>query len=234
MVDRSVRRAGAGAAMLGAVLGIAFNVLHPRGSGVTVADELNLVSGSPIWLFDHFMLVWALLISLVGLIVIGLCFNQEPARSWGRVAAASAVASGAIALTTIFMDGMANNAAAAEWAASGSSAALASGAAVVAVTIAMFTGLMFTFFGLTPVLFGAAVLNSNEYPRWLGYLAMGAGLLGLVTGSIQFMNGISALTANILFPISSLAFTIWALVMGWTLWKRSEEVVAPTATEAVA
>ena len=48
------------------------------------------------------------------------------------------------------------------------------------------------------------------------------------------MNGISELTANILFPISSLAFTIWALVMGWTLWKRSEEVVAPTATEAVA
>ena len=233
MVDRSVRRAGAGAAMLGAVLGIVFNVLHPRGSGVTVADELSLVSGSSIWLFDHFMLVWALLISLVGLIVIGLCFNQEPARSWGRVAAASAVASGAIALTAIFMDGLANNAAAAE-AASGSSAALASGAAVVAVTTAMFTGLMFTFFGLTPVLFGAAVLNSNEYPRLLGYLAMGAGLLGLVTGSIQFMNGISPLTANILFPISSLAFTIWVLVMGWTLWKRSEEVVAPTATEAVA
>jgi len=220
--------------MVGAALGIVFNVLHPRGSGVTVADELSLVSGSPIWLFDHFMLVWALLISLVGLIVIGLCFNQEPARSWGRVAAASAVASGAIALTTIFMDGIANNAASAAWAASGSSAALASGAAVVAVTMAMFTSLMFTFFGLTPVLFGAAVLNSNEYPRWLGYLAMGAGLLGLVTGSIQFMNGLSPLTANILFPISSLAFTIWALVMGWTLWKRSEEVVATPAEEAVA
>lgn len=233
MVDRAVRRAGAGAAMVGAVLGIVFNVLHPRGPGFGAADELNLVAGSSIWLFDHFMLLWAILFALVGLVVIGLSFEREPGRSWGRVALASAIAGGAITLVAVLMDGMATSAAAADWAASESADALASGTAVVTVVTAMFTAIMFTFFGLTPVLFGVAVLNSAEYPKWLGYLAVGAGLLGLVTGSIQFLNGISALTANFLFPISSLAFSVWALVMGWTLWKRSE-AVATTTQEAIA
>jgi hypothetical protein len=219
--------------MVGAVLGIVFNVLHPRGAGVAVTDELGLAAGSTIWIFDHFMLVWALLFALVGLVVIGLSFEREPGRSWGRVALASALASGAVILAAVFMDGIATKAAAVQWAATQSPEALASGTAVAMLVLAMFTAIMFTFFGLTPVLFGVAVLKSAEYPRWLGYLAVGAGALGLITGSIQFMNGISPLTANILFPISSLAFTVWALVMGWTLWKRSE-AVATTTQEAIA
>jgi hypothetical protein len=234
VLDRAVRRAGAGAAMAGAVLGIIFNLLHPRGGVSDAASELNLVAGSPIWLFDHFMLMWALLISLVGLIVIGLSFVQEPAASWGRVAATAAAASGALALTLISVDGMASGSAAEAWSAAQSPETLAAGTAVATIAVALFTGLMFTFFGLTPVLFGGAVLSSGEYPRWLGYLAVASGALGLITGSIQYLNGISDLTATLLFPIASLAFTVFALLMGWTLWKRTEEAPVPTTEEAIA
>jgi hypothetical protein len=214
--------------MVGAVLGIVFNVLHPRGSGIaTLTDELRLVAGSEIWRFDHFMLIWAIALSFIGLVVIGRSFDEEPAASWGRVAVASAVVGAAVGLATVLLDGMATHAAATEWTTSPSPASLASTAAVSAVTVALFTGLMLTFFGVTPLLYGAAVMNSARYPKWLGYLALSSGLLGLTAGSIQFLNGISQLTANILFPISSLAFTLWLLIMGRNLWKRSGE---PTAS----
>src|SRR5918999_5698777 len=101
---------------------------------------------------------------------------------------------------------MANAAVAGAWSAQQNLETLAAGTAVATVSLALFTGLMFTFFGITPVLFGITVLSSREYPRWLGYLAVASGVLGLLTGSIQFMNGPSDLTAAILFPIGSLAF----------------------------
>ena len=234
MLHRSVLRAGAGAAMVGAVLGIVFNVLHPRGSFTDATGELSLVAGSPIWLFDHFMLLWAVLISLAGLVVIALSFASEPAASWGRVAAFVAAASGGLGLTLIALDGMATSTAAEAWSAAQSPENLGAGLAVATIGVSLFTGLMFTFFGLTPVLIGMAVLNSAEYPRWLGYLAVGSGILGLITGSIQYMNGISSLTANVLFPIASLAFTVFGLIAGWTLWRRTEEVAVTTTKEAMA
>jgi hypothetical protein len=123
---------------------------------------------------------------------------------------------------------MANYAVATEWAASQSAASLAAGTAVAQISLALFTGIMPTFFGITPVLFGIAVMSSDEHPNWLGYLALLAGLLGILTGSIQFLNGVAPLTADILFPISSIAFTLWTLIMGWRLWSRSAAPAAVT------
>lgn len=227
-MDRAVRRAGAGAAIVGAVLGFVFNLLHPRGSVVNVTDELRLVSESQIWLLDHFGLMVAIGLSVIGLVVIGRSLDKEPAGSWGRLAAASAVLGGSVALVTLFVDGMANYAVATEWAASQSAASLAAGTAVAQISLALFTGIMPTFFGITPVLFGIAVMSSDEHPNWLGYLALLAGLLGILTGSIQFLNGVAPLTADILFPISSIAFTLWTLIMGWRLWSRSAAPAAVT------
>lgn len=226
MSDRAVRRAGAAAAIAGAVLGIVFNIVHPRSSGVaSVVDELRLVAESRIWRLDHFMLMWSIALTLIGLVVIGRSFDKEPANSWGHVAIAVALVGGTLGLATIFADGMAVQDVATDWASSRSEASLATATAVSQMTLALFTALIFVFFGITPLLYGVAVLGSDEYPKGLGYLAIGSGLLGLVAGSMQFLGGISQLTASVLFPISSLATTVWLLLMGWYLWKRSAVAV---------
>lgn len=225
MLDRNVLRAGAGAAMIGAVLGLVFNALHPRTGDIASAEaELELVSDSGIWLFDHYMLAWAIAFGFIGLVAIGRSFaGEEPAGSWGRIAVASAVAGSAIAFLTIVVDGMAMHEVAEDWAAAPNSPqALATGEAVAAVGLALFTALQASLFGVTPVLYGVAGVTSNAYPRWLGYLAIGAGVLGLLTASIQFLAGISELTANVMFTIASLAFTVWLFVMGWNLWSRAQ------------
>ena len=83
------------------------------------------------------------------------------------------------------------------------------------------------FFGLTPILYGVAVVTGDEYPGWLGWVAILAGIVGVVTGTIIFYDGFSTLTDVVLFPIASILFTAWVGIMGYTLWQRAS---APATT----
>lgn len=224
MLDRSVLKWGGLSAMVGSVLGLVANVLHPRSSAGAgdVQAELELVAGSGIWLFDHFLIAWTGAFALIGLVSLGWSYRDNVASSWGRLATASAIGGVIVLFVTVLVDGMAVKTVADEWARTGSDTDLATGKAVTYVSVALFTGLQGSFFGLTPVLFGLAGLTTDQYPRGLAWLALIAGLLGLLTASIQYLGGISNLTANVLFPISSLGFTIWIFVMGWRLWKSAD------------
>ncbi len=239
MAQRTLFRVGAIGAMVGAALGLIFNLLHPRGSGIdTSLEELDLVADSGIWLFVHYMLAWALAFSLVGLIAVARSFTGEAGESWGRFARAAAIASIGIAAVTVTVDGVAVKEVADNWAEAGrgtGSAAFATGDAVANVSLALFITVIGSLFGLTAVLFGVAGLVSADYPRWLGYMALVAGVAGLLTASITFLSGRSDVTLNVLFTISSLLYTIWLFTSGWYLWQRSgalrpeEETVAAAA-----
>jgi hypothetical protein len=225
MAQRTLFRVGAISAMVGAVLGLVFNLLHPRGGGIdTSQEELDLVADSGIWLFDHFMIAWALAFSFLGLVAIARSFTGEAGESWGRFALAAAIGSIAIALVGVTVDGMAMKEVADNWAEAGrgtGSSAFAAGDAVANVSLALFTAVIGSLFGFTALLFGIAGLVSTNYPRWLGYVAVVAGVAGLVTASITFLTGPSDVTFNVLFAGSSILFTIWLFVGGWYLWQRA-------------
>lgn len=221
MLERTVLRLGGAAAMLGAAIGFVFNVLHPRPSDYSIGAEIELVADSGIWLFDHWMLGWSIVFSFVGLAVIARSFREEPAASWGRVAFAAAAAGAALGIATIVVDGMAMKEAALN-AAGGGEAAQAAAEAVAYVGMGLFTGLIGFTFGLQPVLFGIAGIVSDQYPRWLGYLAVVAGVLGFVGAATQFLTGLSTFTVVGMFLPASLGFTVYIFVMGWHLWQRAD------------
>jgi hypothetical protein len=128
------------------------------------------------------------------------------------------------------VDGMAVKAAADAWAANPDDPAIYGRAlAVIDMQRILFTGIQGSIFGLTPLLFGVAGLMTDEHPKWLAWLVVGAGLAGLLSGSIQFLSGVSTLTADVLFPIASIAFTVWAFFMGLRLWKGSAATAAAPA-----
>lgn len=209
--------------MVGAVLGIVGNLLHPRGSEYTAEAEVALVNDSGIWLFDHFLIAWSFAFGLVGLVAIGWSFRDEIGQSWGRIATASAIASVTVAYVTIAVDGMALEAAAA--------AGGAVGEAVSHVGLSLFTATIGSLFGLTPVLFGVAILAGETYPKGLGWLILVAGLIGMLVASVQYLTGPSTLMTNVLFVASSLMFTIWSFLMGWRLWSAAPATAAtPAAT----
>lgn len=215
-------RTGAGAAMVGAVLAVVFNLLHPRTDELTAAASAQAAAEEGIWALDHYVLAWTLAFALLAFIVISRSLSGEPSKSWGRVALWFGIGSTAIAFAAIAVDGFALRVAA------------ESGSAEVAEAVAyvgegLFVGLMASFFGVTPVLYGVAVLTGDDYPTWLGWVAVLAGLLGLVTSTIIFFDGFSDTTVYVLFPIASLLATLWIGVMGWLLWNKLRTPAAPAA-----
>jgi hypothetical protein len=223
MLDRAVLRVGAAAAMVGAVIAIVFNLLHPRSSDIgSAAEEVRLATEEGIWAFDHYMLAWAIGLFLLGFVAISRSFTREPAVSWGRVALVFAIASAAVAFVTIVVDGFAVKQA-------GEMGDPATAEAVAFIAGGLFLGTIGSAFGLTPILFGIAVLAGDDYPKWLGWTAVVAGLLGLLVATIIFFDGFSQFTANVLFPIASILFTLWIGVMGYMLWQKVSQPAAAAA-----
>ena len=220
--------------MVGAVIGLIFNLLHPRPEEIdNVLSELEMVNDSGIWVFDHYMLGLAIALGLLGGVAISRSYAEEPARSWGRFALAAQIIGVGIGFLTLAVDGMIVGKVTEEWAAAGGgtdSAQYAVAAAVTNVSLGLFTALIWSLFGLTATLYGLAGLNTNTYPRWLGSLALVGGLLGFAAGTVQFLGGISNLSATVLFLPASLAFTIWLFASGWFLWQRTGTVSEPLST----
>jgi hypothetical protein len=230
MPDRVLFRVGAISAVAGAALGLVFNLLHPRDTDSldSIAAELQLVDESGIWVFDHVVLGIAVVLSFLGLIAIAHSITGDAGTSWAMLARASAIASSAMLMTLLAIDGIAMKEIAESFAPVTdieTAAAFVGAAPVVETVRALFTASIGAFFGVTPLLFGAAVVTSDVYPRWLGYVALAAGALGFVTAIIQAFNGLSTVTTLFLFPIASVVFTLWLLYVGVLLWRKT---VPPT------
>lgn len=224
MLNRTVTRVGAAGAMVGAVIAVVFNILHPRPEEVGAAEIVRSAAEEGIWALDHYMLGWAIGLALLAFIVLSRSLSSEPSTSWGRVALIFGIGSTAVAFALIGVDGFAIPEAAE---ASGPETALA----VAHVGEALLVATIAAFFGLTPILFGIAVLSGDDYPGWMGWVAIVAGVIGIVTASIMFFDGLSSFTIEVLFPIASLVFTLWIGVMGYLLWQKTS---APTAAQPAA
>ena len=219
MLDRSVLRWGGLAGMVGALVGAIANLMHPRSDDLGEPQGLvDLAADSGIWVFDHYLIAWAVALSAFGLIALGRSLVQEPARSWGWIAIAFLIGSTVVVYLLAAVDGVAMKNAADE----GGPAAIA----MAHVSGAMFTAMMGSAFGIVPILFGIALLSTTQYPRWLGLLALVSGAVGLLCSSYQYLVGYEPLVSNYLFTLGSLGTTIVLFAAGWFLWKGEYAGVA--------
>ena len=219
--ERRALRLGGGAAMVGAAILAVANLLHPRLSDLdSVEAELKLASDSSIWLLDHFLIAWGLAFLLVGLLAIASYLDSGASSTMARIARASAVGGVVVGYIAVSVDGMAVKEVADDWAASGGSEmSLAAGTAVAHISLALFTALIGSLTGLTPVLMGTAQLWSGRVDKRVAYVGIGGGALCLLVASIQFLAGPSTLVTNVLFSVGSLAVTVWTFLSGRQLWK---------------
>lgn len=224
--ERGILRLGGGAAVIGGLLALVVNIFHPRADEFTARAEIAMVADSDAWRLVHLIGAWALAFLFVGLVSLGSYIGRSGV-TWGRIARASAVGGVTIAFVGITVDGMAMKAVADAGGGAGAEA-------VAEVGLALFTGLIGSAFGLTPLLFGLAMLATATFDRWLGWLAVVGGALGLVTASIQYMSGPSAFVTNVLFTIVALLVTVWVVVAGWRLWNAAEAVPDPAVASRAA
>lgn len=226
MLDRSVLRWGGLSAMAGGVIGAVANIMHPRSDDLGDPQGLvDLAAGSGIWVFDHYLIAWATAFALFGLIALCRSLVQEPARSWGWITAAFAIASTVVTYLLAAIDGVALKAAA-DVAIVGPAPGSAEALAVAQVSSALFTAMMGAVFGIVPILLGIALLSTTQYPRWLGTLALASGVIGVLTGSYQYLVGYEPLVSNYLFTLGSLGTTVVLFAAGWFLWKGEYAGVA--------
>ena len=233
-------RLGAGAVLIGGVLAIVFNLLHPRTSGAlsNTRAELKMVAESDIWKLDHIMLGIAVAVISVGVIAIALSMFGTQGDAWARAWLIFSAVSTGVVIVLLAIDGTAIKSLADDWAKSGDDpAAFSAAKAVVEINGALLRTSILLQFGLSPLLFGMAVWASGTYPKAIAQAAFGAGAVGITAGLWIAAAGYSNIPLNILFPIASLLYTILLMWAGWHLWQThatlgsSGGTTTPTRTE---
>jgi hypothetical protein len=233
MPDRALFRWGGMGAVAGAILLLAFNLLHPRPTDFenAAAGELRLVADSDAWVPIHLGILLGSLLIILGLFALARSLKGTPAEGLGRLALGSLLIAAPVSVLTWAVDGYGLKAVADAWAgASGAqqAGALAAGTAVAEVTWGLFMFLILTFLGITPIFFGVAITASRVYPAVLGWVAVVFGLVSVVASLWGTLAGPTA-PFFLVFTVSSLVLTLFVLVAGVFLVRRASEGSAARA-----
>jgi len=210
--------------MAGSVLGVVTNLMHPNPPDIgDPIAQLNLISASEHWAPIHVGIVLASVIRLGGLVGLTQSFPRGAVAAWAQIGLAGAIAGCAAAIVLFAIDGIASQRLAIVWAkAAGAERDIAwqVSQSNQYVGFGIYALWIMIFFGLTFVAYGLAVACSREYPRWLGWIAVAAGIGSFVVGYFQYFSGLTDLLTNKLFPAFAIVLAIWSTVMGWLLFRK--------------
>jgi hypothetical protein len=156
----------------------------------------------------------------IGLVAFAGTFEPGGAAAWGRVGAAGAVASIAMAAALQAVDGVALKATVDRWVATESEVRpliyeAAHAVRQVEIGLASFLSVLS---GLTLIACGFATIVSARYPAWLGAVGVVVGLGMSIVGAVQAKMGFFGV-AMTLSMASSSAFLLWAILAGVLMWR---------------
>jgi hypothetical protein len=234
--DRSFLRLGGGTAVVGGLLALVGNVLHPRYSNLDDVDRFRLMAGSSALIASDLVLLAAFACVIAGFVAIAASLDEGRVSGLARFGRVSAIVGGAIALAEtgietfalvqsakIFASASDANRVGAFWATS----------AVDHLNTGLFATWTVVLLGLVPLLLGLAIVLNRRYPVWLGVAGVLGGVLCLAVGVFELLRTDQNPTV-IPFFIGSLLDTGWLLWAGVLLWRRSAPAgaAAPSAAEA--
>lgn len=210
-------------AVIGGVLALVGNVLHPRWSDIDDVELYTKIADSGIWNADHLILVVALIFTTAGIVAVARSLEDGEGDTLARYGLLATVVGGAIAIGNISIDGYAMRAAAENFADAipqDRNAAFWAVNAIDNVSSAMFSVWTLVLLGVSPFLLGLAAIRSGRIASWLG----GAAVLGGVVSAGVGLAGLADVDGDSLlipFLVGSLLVTVWVLGAGWTVWQRA-------------
>ena len=223
---------GAACAIAGSILLFVGTYLHPMG-----ADPNDAVAAFAEYAADH-LWVASHLTQLAGvalMVAALLCLTQQlesgNGKAWARIAAASAIASLAVAAALQAVDGIALKKMVDAWAAAPAAAkegVFHAAFAVRQIEIGL-ASMVSLSLGLTATVYGVALLADRTYPTWLGGLAVIGGVPTMVAGVVIAHTGFSDLAMMINMPANSLLL-VWMLILGVWMWRGGHDRRAQPAT----
>jgi hypothetical protein len=141
-----------------------------------------------------------------------------------RLAYCGTVASTGVLTVLVGIDGLASKATHDAWAAAPEAekaVALRVAEAMENVDVGIFSVWIILFFGATFILYGLAVAMSDNFPKWLGWVAAALGLISLVVGFYQSYDGLSVEVTNYAFATVATPLTVWVLVMAILMGRKT-------------
>lgn len=222
---RTLIRIGSVSAVIGAIIFMIANIVHPRSPNIEVYKaQIELVAHSHIWVTDHLFLFLGGFLLLGGLIAVRHSIATGAAAAWAQLGYVSAVVSTSLWAVLMGLDGIASKAVHSSWAVASIEEkviALRIAEMMEEIDVALFSLYIILFFGITFFLYGVAVSMSDRYPKWLGWVAIVLALAAFVVGVIQTYAGLSVLVTNVLFATLSSFLTLWVFVMGVLTWRKA-------------
>lgn len=229
MSERLVLRIGGMAAIVGGILVLVGNIVHPRELGQL--DEasalLEVIAGSEIWVADHLVIMIAITLLLGAFYGVTHSITRGSGVVWAQLAWGTSIVGVGLGVAFMLTEAVAMAGLAETWVASSGNEkdlALAAGNALFQLSLALSAGAPLFLFGATPVLVGLAMLGSSEYPSWLGWVGVILGFIALAWGLVQVLTGVTTQTGLVLVPIGIVTVTLWILYLGILMWRRSATV----------
>jgi hypothetical protein len=224
-------RIGSAAGIVGALLGLVGNLVHPATPTGDPEGVARTIANSRLWVPDHLVIVLGLILMLGGLAAIAHSIQDGLPGALARLGSVAAVAGITIGLILVTLDGLAAKQIAQAWATAPpaeQAAALRLVLAEETINFALAALFNILFAGVTFILYGLAVAWSRVYPRWLGWVVVVAGVGSVAAGLVQAAVGESTTVTRILTIIFPTVITLWLVQMGMLLLRR-----APSLDHAV-
>jgi Domain of unknown function (DUF4386) len=217
-----VRRIGSVAGIVGALLAMVGNLVHPATPTDDPEGVARTIADSELWVADHLAIVVGLILMLAALVAIADPIRDGLPGALARLGSVAAVAGITVGLVLVTLDGLAAKQIAEAWATAPpeeQAAALRLVLAEETINFALAALFNILFAGVTFILYGLAVAWSRVYPRWLGWVVVVAGIGSVVAGLVQAYAGESTTVTRVLTIVFPTVITLWLAGMSTLLLK---------------
>lgn len=211
--------------MVGAVIGMVGNSLHPHAAEADAAAATLAIARNDAWVLIHLAIIAAILLATGGLLGLSQFLHGGAAEAPARLGFAAAAVGAAVVTVSTSIDGFANKALALAWANAPTAETDAFFRVLVGVKdvdFAIWSAGMLIFFGLTFLGFGAALADGRYFPAWFGWAAIVSGVGSTAAALIQIANVGEVQLAETLFFASSMLATLWLFAAGVLLWRAAQ------------
>ena len=223
--EGSIFRVGSVAGIVGSLLAMVGNLLHPATPIGDPEGVARTIAQSERWVLVHLVIVVGLILMLGALVALSRSIEGGLPGALSQLGYVAAVAGVTVGVVVVIVDGVAAKYLADAWEVAPpdqAAAALRVVLAEEAINFAVAALFNILFAGVTFILLGLAVAWSGEYPRWLGWVAVVAGIGSVPVGLVQAYTGESnefTRIATIIFPT---IITLWVVVMSVLLWRETK------------
>jgi hypothetical protein len=222
--EGGIFRIGSVAGIVGSLLAMVGNLLHPATPIGDPEGVARTIAESETWVLVHLVILVGLILMLGALVALSRSIEGGVPGALAQLGSVAAVAGVTVGIVLVIVDGVAAKHLADAWEAAPPEEAAAALRVLLAeetINFALASLFNILFAGVTFILLGLAVAWSGEYPGWLGWVAVVAGVGSVPVGLVQAYMGESigfTRIATIIFPT---IITLWVVVMSVLLWRQT-------------